>query len=224
MGTLIINIQLLSGSFSTFLSLLNCSLWCQYSAVTTRGFLTPSLAVLRLTLYICCWNPSLLLLNLQCLGWNVYLLSDVFLTCCAGDLVQSFKLWISFSLPPSFCLCLSFSRLKFSSRQLSFEAFNFEAFSPVPTLQNLTCLTPSLIFILCPVSRGLDAVVYDDTHSLPHSSQRVFLSLCLPIGTVRGSLSSWIRAGCPSRQRRQKDNARYLWWVQNMTLELLGAK
>lgn len=71
-----------------------------------------------------------------------------------------------------------------------------------------------------PVSSGLDAVVCDDTQPsllTPFISLSV-PSLCLPSHTVKGSLSGWIRAGCPSRQRRPRDNAHCLSWVVNVTL------
>lgn len=48
----------------------------------------------------------------------------------------------------------------------------------------------------------------------------LFLPSRLLSCTAKGSLSSWIKAGCPSRRRRQRDNARYLWWVVSMTLRL----
>lgn len=73
-----------------------------------------------------------------------------------------------------------------------------------------------------PVNSGLDAVVYNDTQP---SLLTPFISMCvLPLCrsslAVKGSLSSSIKAGCQSRQRRPKDNAHYLWWVVNMTVHL----
>lgn len=152
-------------------------------------------------------------------------LSDMLQTFTVGDLVQWFKLCVCFPLPRSICVCsrfacLSFSCLLSSFRQLRFEDPNFEAFSPVPSVQALDAFDTVSNLHSVPVSSGLDAVVYDDTQpSLFTSFISMFVpSLCLSSLTAKGSLSSWIRAGCPSRPRRQKDNARYLWWVVNMTV------
>lgn len=206
--------------------------------------MTTGPAVLRLRLDIIRCNTPPFLLTLFYLGQNMSERNNILnilsshggatcgCACCRmcyrnsvlgiwfsdSSFVFFFSLYPSVSAPslPVFLL----PRILFQTA--SVWSSNFEAISPVPDVRRLTFLTLFLIFILF-----LWAVAWmqlftmtPSHHSWPHSSQCVSPPSCLSSCTVKGSLSSWIKAGCPSRQRRRKDNARYLWWVVNKTLHL----
>lgn len=161
----------------------------------------------------------------------IYVLSYMLQTFCVWDLVQPFKLHLCFPSPfsPSASAPAPLPVFSPSSssllRQLRFWSSDFEAFSSAPAVQRSTFLTPFLIFILF-----LLAVAWMQLFAMTpsHHSWPPFISLCVPLPLVSppcaasGSLSSWIRAGCPSRRRRRKDSARCLWWVVNVTLALTG--
>lgn len=134
--------------------------------------------------------------------------------------------WFSPSTLPSRFppVCTSFSRLAllFSKKKASVWSVNFRRhFLQCPPLCAWHFWHRVSNLCSVPVSGGSEAVVFPMTPST--SLLTPFISMCVPSlcvssRTVKGSLSGWIRAGCPSRRRRPRDNARCLWWVVNMTL------
>lgn len=201
--------------------------------------MTTSLAVIRLRLYIFRCNPSLFF-RWPCNIWAKTCQKESRMhgntayfppsmrgrACCWICYSRGFgsvtpALYMFFLLPlrlsSSSCLVFAFRQL-YSLKLKLWSAFSHarrSALDVSDVVSNLSILFPFLVEARMRLFlRWRPAIT-----PVRHSSQCVSPSppLCLPSRTVKGSLSSWIRAGCQSRRRRQKDNARYLWWVVDKT-------